>query len=170
MSFPQSNRDRAVEMRAAGASIQEIADEFGVSKSTACRWVNPRAAEVARQKAREWKDAHREANRARDREERRSLDYRGRCIECGGPMGTSHREDGTCSGCIASRRVARWERIEAMWAEGLSLAEIGAELGWAAKTLSSELTVMRQEGRNVPHRYDADRVAAMRQARWGVAA
>lgn len=149
----ESDYERASALRAQGWSYRRIAATVGVSTTSVRRWLNPDEAEASRASARAWKDRNREANRARDRSHAASEEVRGTCTACGGLMGIGHREGGVCAGCRAVAHEIRWQRIEAWWAEGLSINAICSRLGCTKGSFGGEMALMRESGRDMPYRY-----------------
>lgn len=91
------------------------------------------------------------------------------CEQCGAPTGQTPKPTAPrlCDDCYRDERreprVERAYQIEAWWAEGLSLYEIAAKLGWTRGTTGGEISRLRDEGFDLPHRYAMDgkrRVAA----------
>jgi transposase len=148
-------RTLALKLRAEGVPYRQVAEEVGVSMSTVVRWLRPDYAERNREMSRRWKDSHREANRARDR------DYMKRDKEpcaCG-----KYKFAGTerCGHCEQRHQAHRRRLvIERLWADGLSLREIADRLGMTHGHVNVEIARMRELGGYVvPHRYHR-RVAA----------
>lgn len=137
--------------------IQRPAVYPGTGECHACykrrRNRDPDVAERYRQSSRAWKAAHREQNRARDREYIAREDVRGKCRSCGGPMGVGSRQDGTCFGCIETAKLENWAEIEHRWKAGESFRDIVAALGWTKGRLGGEMDRMRRAGRDLPYRY-----------------
>jgi DNA-binding CsgD family transcriptional regulator len=137
MSPPEWHAE-AKRLRAEGLMLKEIAERLGRPRST----VHAAVTDI---------NARRRAyKRSWDRE-----NYRGTCERCGGL--TAHRHRGRlCRACEDQRRAepvhARAERIVAWWAEGLTLAEIGARLGWSKGHLSMEMHRLRAKGYDLPYR------------------
>lgn len=67
------------------------------------------------------------------------------------------RQAQRCTACDRAAKAAsrdeRCRRIEAWWAEGVSMLAISARLGWAKNTLAGEMDWMRHHGYSLPHRY-----------------
>lgn len=135
-------------------TLQQIADEVGVSRQTVRRVLNPDLRRRDRQSSVGWKDRHRDANRARDRARSATPEQRGICERCGGLKGVSGVRARHCVRCVGEIRDERWDRLEVLWLAGRSTREIMAEMGMAKGTVSSEIDAMRKAGRNAPHRYD----------------
>lgn len=133
--------------------MREIADTFGVSEPTACRWTKPGAIERDRAITAAWKARNRERNRAADRAYSADLRNRGRCLTCGEPMGIGVASDGECRPCAAARVHERSQRVVEMWAQGDSLNDIASSLGWARGHLASQMDRMRARGYSLPYRY-----------------
>jgi hypothetical protein len=97
----------------------------------------------------------------------RRKQYAGKCIDCGvatnghdGPGKASDR----CVTCAnrhiidigradMARARAKRERVQRLWAEGLLMREIAAEMGWSMGYLACEMNRMRKAGYDMPHRY-----------------
>jgi DNA-binding CsgD family transcriptional regulator len=77
------------------------------------------------------------------------------CRRCGGLKGPGHRER-LCRPCWLTqeqeRMQPRAERIVAWWAEGRTLAEIGAHLGWSKGHVTNHLHRLRAKGYDLPYR------------------
>lgn len=91
-----------------------------------------------------------------------------RCVDCA----KKHRTDAQVAHLAAAkaRRRARWERIRDLALTGKSHKEIAREVGSTANRIHVELYAMRAAGWDVPHRYSDERIARMREGRWGRAA
>lgn len=140
-------------LREEGALLVEIAATFGVSESTARRWVDPEVASRDRQTSRAWKKEHAQEARRVDRERCRDATLRGRCAGCGGLMGIGRFADGVCSGCRSDRRRQRAERIVSLWAAGAPAKSIAADLGMSSVGyLRVEIDRLRKEGWDLPLR------------------
>lgn len=143
-------------MRARGARFREIAEHFGVSVNTVQDWVK-------------------DPNLARSRARKES--YAAPCVDCDAPTSGSEgrREEPRCGPCahrhiIASgeradmvRRVAKCQRIVALWHDGRTIRQIAAALDTTPGTIGVEITRMRREGWDVPYRhrgYGSERQAA----------
>ena len=128
---------QAKRLRAAGLTYREISEHLMRPLSTVQAAV---AGENARRRAAKqaWARAH----------------YRGICERCGDPTGKRHRHR-LCWSCDLERRAepvhARAERIVAWWAEGLSLIQIAARLGWSVGHLGGEIHRLRAKGYNLPY-------------------
>jgi FixJ family two-component response regulator len=81
---------------------------------------------------------------------------RGTCAGCGGPLGISNRgrPGSVCAACVQAAKEARWREIQRLWAAGLSLREIAAQLGISHKNVGAQMGWMRAAGWDLPHRYD----------------
>lgn len=136
-------------MREAGATFAVIAAELGSTTATVQRWAKPDFADRQRAKAREWKDAHREANRARDRDYLAAKP--GTCRRCTGP--TSYdRDGGVCMTCRATVRHERAIVIVKLWGEGKTSRQIAEAVGWSTGALSVEMDRLRHDGYDLPYR------------------
>lgn len=109
-------REHAQAMRDQGATLKQIAATFGISVSTACRWVNPEAAENCRAASRRWK---RETVLAFDGSEWAEADrgYLTPCWVWGGGLGDGGY--GRASTGLAHRAV--WRSLRGPIADGLQL-------------------------------------------------
>lgn len=146
------DRDEAKSMRSDGATLAEIADHFGVTRQRIGQILGrtPRAHDC-----REC-GAHLPNNYAiycsddcaRDAEYQRGLR---RCADCG-----SVSKGERCKSCKRKQwereRHARWDRIEALWGTGKTMAQIAVEIGTSANALGGELVRMRAAGRDLPFR------------------
>lgn len=50
-------------------------------------------------------------------------------------------------------------QIERLWAEGKTVREIGAEIGWALSTAKVKISQLRAQGYDLPHRRTPEQVA-----------
>lgn len=143
---------RAHELRTQHWTYEAIGVELGVSGPTVYRWVVPGAAERDRAMSAAWKAAHLEENRARDR-----ANAAKRCVPCEDCDGPTY--GAVCRDCRRARRDARWDQIEAMWADGLSMAVISGSLGMSYEHVGVDMAKMRATGRDLPYRHagNADR-------------
>lgn len=77
------------------------------------------------------------------------------CRECGGPIARQN-DSGLCHTCTQkarrARREARWDQIEEMWGEGLTIEKIGERLGLTRGHTAVEVVRAREAGRNLPYR------------------
>lgn len=153
-------------MRAAGESLEAIADTFGVSKSTACRWTTPGAAETDRAGARAWKAANRDRARAYDAAHPR----RAPCDGCGFPrgMGSQSKGPGLCHACRRVAEQVRRDVLAGMWRDGWPVYTIAAVLGVTIGTVRADLWRLRRAGVDLPYRIPAERLANLQAgvARW----
>lgn len=134
-------------MRERGVVLREIADRFGVSIATARRWTDPESLEKDRERSRAWKRRNRE--RVREYDAARYQMRKVECPECGELM---MPESERCQACVSDERERRCVAIERMWREGLKLREIAEQLNTTLTVISVEISRMRAEGRDVPHR------------------
>lgn len=147
--------ERARELRAAGQTLAEIAEVFGVSAPTVHRWTAPGALERSRQTSRAWKAANADRNREKDREYKNSAFARGVCETCGGSMSMAGRwRFKRCQSCIAAEADHRRDLVERLWNSGLSFPEVVERSGMPRGTVASVLYDLRRLGR-VPYRYAA---------------
>lgn len=135
----------AQRLRAEGLLLREIAERMGAKLKTVSGWLSD--PDLSRQRAR------RET-------------YAGTCIDCGAPTDGSggYGAPERCTHCrprdvqVAAMR-ARWRphrtMIEAMWADGLTIAQIRGATGIAAFTPGP----YRQHGYDLPHRRTPEQVA-----------
>lgn len=135
-----------------GLSHAQIGMRLGMSASCIWKWLNPEQA----------KAAEREQNARRGPAKRAWEDgQRANCEDCGCLLGMGSsmpcRKAGKCRSCHQLSRVeqveSRARRIEALWAEGLTLRQIAAELGWTVNHISVEIQNLREKGYNLPYRY-----------------
>lgn len=142
---------QAQALRDQGASYAEIARVLGFSEHTVWKRLNPSRARLSAQRD----NAKRRAvKQAQENERIRSLDYRGRCYACGGPMGVGIAHDGTCRSC----RPARIAELIDLWNAGLTTAEIGERLGRSKYGVRVEISKLRAKGYDIPHRRTPEQV------------
>lgn len=110
----------------------QIADRLGVSETTVRRWLDPNP------------------DRWRIYDQRRR---KFSCTACGAPLHKDAKADAICMACTRAARHERALLIERWWAEGRSVAAIGAEFGWARNRTTAELNVLRKQGYELPNRY-----------------
>ena len=136
MSPPEWHAE-AKRLRAEGLMLKEIGERLGKPVSTVHAAVTE---ESARRRAykRTW-----------------GREHPGTCDRCDGPTG--RRRVRLCWPCERARRAgpvhARAERIVAWWAEGRTLTEIAAQLGWTRGHLATEIHRLRAKGYDLPFRY-----------------
>lgn len=150
-----SKRERATVLREAGLGYAEIARALQVGIGTAHRWVNPETEERGRETARAWKDAHREHNRARDRQHH--YDTKDPCPHCDAPK---LPEASTCRDYFLATAAVRRSVTEGMWADGWTHREINDTLGVSGDYIGPRRV---RDGWDLPHRYKVQngrRVAA----------
>ena len=72
-----------------------------------------------------------------------------------------------CSQHSAQREAgrARRARIEKLWNEGLSMAEIAEEIGSTKGSINVEIVRMRGMGYDLPYRYPPERIEKAKRAR-----
>ena len=136
---------KARTLRADGERYEDIAAQLGVSTSTAHRWLNPDSAarDVAFKRE------------TRDR-------YAGSCADCGEPTsGKSYRDvSERCVECARHKRrgddhermAAESARIRALRDQGLTIAEIAAEMGMTPGALGVKIHRLRRRGYGLPYR------------------
>lgn len=143
----QFDHDEARRLVAAGASVAELAARYGVTYAAVYRVVNhERAAESRRRDNAKRRAAKRES----ERQHRRKPCLGG----CGALTWHKTGQSGYCLDCTPARAPAR-ERaatVERLWNEGLTLREIAARLGSSAKSISVDVTRLRQAGHDLPYR------------------
>ncbi|HKN43832.1 MAG TPA: hypothetical protein VJW23_07895 [Propionibacteriaceae bacterium] len=150
IAHPRFGGDREFELPCDCAGRYEvlfIAERFGVSVTTAQRWVNPDYAERDRQVCREYKDRNREAIRAQNRAYK--WEQRVSCPQCGNKM---LPESTLCEGCRDDEVDHRARQIETWWAEGLTQREIADRLGWTVAHVGVEINILREKGYDLPYR------------------
>lgn len=140
-------------MRADGLTLRQLGEHFGVRIQTVHAWLS-------------------DPDGARLRERKNS--YRGECSECGastdGSAGPNQAPD-LCAKCNGARRGAltatlmreraepRRQRIVELWNTGLSMNDIADALGMTSDSLGGVMATMREQGYNLPHRYELDPAA-----------
>lgn len=156
-SIDERQTERARELRASGMTMQQVADELGVSKPTIHRWTTPGGIEHDRKRSQAWKDSHREETRAYGAQYDR--DHRGTCTECGDAMGIGVFTDGICQPCRTAVRNERFAAIERMWNEGAKCGAIASAVGLSINAFRSEFGLMRATGWDLPYRRTPEQVA-----------
>ena len=145
---------KAVELRAEGRGLREIAEEFGVTTGCIFKWVNP-----DRAKAYGRRDSARPERRVAKRAWEKN--HRATCSECGGSMGvgsalssgernTARTASDVCAECNSRRRAERCVEMMRLRHEGLLTIEIGQRLGVPAATVATEMTRLRALGFDIP--------------------
>lgn len=142
-------RAKAREWAARGFTLGMIAGRLGFAKQTVRRWLKPDIADRDRVQAL----AYRRAHHARlNRNARKYMRRRraGTCPVCARP--TPRQGVKRCARC--RREDRKWLRAEIQhhWREGLSVAEIAAEVGVSPGAVSGQVARMRQEGESLPLR------------------
>ncbi len=125
------------------ASQAQVARKFNAAESVVWRALNPDAARsqerLRRDEKREWHREH----------------YWRPCPGCGQRM-DGHPQVKRCRNCEHPARhavrAARGQRIEEWWAQGLSMLDIAARLGWSKGGVSGEMHRLRRLGFNLPRR------------------
>lgn len=142
-------RALARQLRAKGHSLGMISYRVGFATTTILRWLDPEKA--ARYGAQSLQ--YRRENRTRLNEYSRAYarsHHKGTCPVCGRPtlqMGVK-----SCKPCLDADRDFVWREIETLWADGLSVKEIAAEMRRSAESVQGHLARMRKAGRHVPPR------------------
>lgn len=162
---------KAKALRAKGLSNAQIGQRFGVTESAVWKWLNPeRTKEIARRS--NAKPETKAAKRAWEREHDRGV-----CVSCGEPTGIGAERKaaqfgfpGRCAVCrIAeeNERVAeRGHQIEALWAEGLTIAQVAERIGMSQEVAWVEIERLREKGFDLPYRRTPVQRKRMREARW----
>lgn len=161
-----TDRERAVQLRAAGLDYGLIATYLGVSQATVYRWLNPDYEERQRRVSLAWKDRNREANRARDLERGRRPENRGACANpcCENLRGLNAERNrpadspprvgkngqtyshGYCQECVKAIAAVRRSLGEGAWADGWSNTEFRVIAGM-------DSGAARARGWDLPYRY-----------------
>jgi transposase len=143
----------AKRLKAEGLRHREIAERFGCTTSAVTKMLNPNVTEWNR------RDSARPERKAAKAQWNR--DNPPRCPECGRPKGNHTKLCQDCWDAHESERLhARATRIVDWWAEGLSLREIGARLGWTANHVQVQIHKLRAAGYPLPYRYRWNRKVA----------
>ena len=66
---------------------------------------------------------------------------------------------------VMAQKQANWERVQKLWLNGDTYGQIAKQLGWSKSQLSVQMTRMRNEGWDMPYRYDRERRAKARAGR-----
>jgi len=136
---------RAQALRAEGLAYPEIGERMGESKQKAWQRCNR---ERTNEQTRAYKDRNREAIRAYGRAYEEA--NRHPCQQCGQLIGR-HRT--TCMACISAERDRKLRRLVRLWADGVTLPEIQAEMGWTKGHLAVEMDRARADGYDLPYRH-----------------
>lgn len=148
-------------LAAQGMRPAQIALALDRSPSAVSKALNP-------ERAREY--WMRENNKPGRNAQKRAIDnaHRSACINCGGLLAPASEWRGykRCKDChLIHQRAAHRERdlqIVAWWAEGLTMREICARLGWSKGHLSCEIHRLRARGYSLPHRRSPEGLANIR--------
>lgn len=146
--------DRARQMRQDGSTLQEIGDQYGVTRERIRQLVGSPLRRVNCPTCHQPFET-RGGQRRYCSEGCRPVAMPGECDSCGKRLrtGTSIR----CYACrLAVERAARELRLgelERLWAEGLSMEEIAAQLGTTVNSLGVTMARARRAGRDLPYRY-----------------
>lgn len=145
----------ARELRATtGKTYREIGELVGKSQTAVYRRLNP---EKAQEVTRRSNARRRAAKQAWENKKKRDPANRGRCEDCGGPMGVGVAHDGVCARCrpkgISESTVVLGRLVERWWNEDLSMNEIAARLGKSKGWVGGMLDCWRSNGFDLPYRY-----------------
>ena len=66
---------------------------------------------------------------------------------------------------VYAQKQANWETVQRLWKEGKTMGQICKELDWSISLLSVQMVRMRDEGWDLPYRYDRERRKKMRAGR-----
>ena len=139
-------------------SVARIAAHLGVACSTVYYWLNPELAGRQRRSSREAK--RRRRPELAEYNKRYSEDHRERCVGCGLRRLYRQARGDLCRACIVARKEARWQQIQAMWANGQSILQIANALGISKGHLGVEMVAIRRAGWDLPYRYHVQRKVA----------
>lgn len=143
---------RAREMRKAGMTLEQIGNEFGVTRQRIRQLVgSPPRPKVCPECDGDFTTGRSSqrfcSDRCRDRYAARAT------CECGKPK--SVRAD-LCVSCRRAlqdaAREERYQRLADLWAEGLTMEEIASEIGTTKNALGGELVRARAAGFDLPFR------------------
>lgn len=136
---------RARELREAGFTYQDIAEEFGVSKSCAQRWCKP-----------EWAKARDRKQNAKRGPQKRAWEDKQRaiCPNCGEEMGAGStrpcRRRKVCRACFEYEGRSRTVRFIGLRKQGLNNSRIAAAEDCSAWAVANVLSKAHRYGLTVP--------------------
>jgi hypothetical protein len=128
----------------------------GASRGTSAGWKRRHPRQAQTYQRRENAKPERKAGK---RAWARSSAGRSICADCGGEMGVGSgwKDFKRCRTCALRRqsecKQERRRAIADMWARGLSIRAIAAELDSTAGSIGVEIVRMRKDGWALPHRY-----------------
>jgi transposase len=154
---------RARKLDADGVSCAEIARRVGKTYSAVYKRLHPDATAVYNVRD----NGRRRTEKTEWERNRRATDPaygKTQCVACGEPAKKDAVSE-RCAPCVRrARRAARVERVrqlEHLWRAGLPIREIADLLGVPKGTVQSDLDWGRNNGYDIPHRYQVkDRAAA----------
>ena len=160
-----TRNEEMVLRRREGKTLQEIGDEFGITRERVRQIVGPCEPKAdncvhcgkALPEGRDPTRLYCSAGCSRRSSYRRSIRT---CEHCGEPS-----QGVLCKSCrrdrYAAEREAQYQRLEAMWGEGLSMAEIAESLGTSENSLGVLICRARRNGRKLPYRRVPKRVGGL---------
>ena len=149
----------AQRLRADGKVWQEIAASLGVSVSTTRRWVIPGENAHHLKTALAWKERNRDANRTRDRAYCQANGY-DQCPRCGE---RKVKKASHCQTCRSWDHHAFASEFARLWRNGLTIKELARHFGKSMGMAARLTFVLRQEGYDLPYRYDEKHRKAIRR-------
>ena len=125
-SYPEHYRERAEELRSRGWGARKIGRHLGVPRDRIRDWLNP----------------ERRRRLARSEAKRRKVP----CLGCGKPKcpPMSGKAEDLCKPCQEARADERRARIIELWAEGVSIIEIAADLGTTKNSICVDIARIRR--------------------------
>lgn len=150
-------RAEARKLRERGWGYEAIGLRLGISKSTAYRWLNPDYDQRHLEAARDWKRRNRKRQRAYNRAY--NDEHKGTCASCGGET-VRGAVSGICAACRTDEADRKARKVVRLWAEGKSMKEICAEMGWSKGHLGKVMDRYRAQGYDLPYRYNGTRNGA----------